>query len=40
MSLYEFAQGLIEAGNKVEIMMKEDLSIETKSTQTTSSNKC
>ena len=32
MSLYEFAQGLIlEAGNKVRIMMKEDLSIETKS---------
>ncbi|WP_085060824.1 inositol monophosphatase family protein [Staphylococcus haemolyticus] len=32
MSLYEFAQGLIlEAGNKVRKMMKEDLSIETKS---------
>ena len=32
MSLYEFAQGLIlEAGNKVRFMMKEDLSIETKS---------
>ena len=32
MSLYEFAQGLIlEAGNKVRFMMKEELSIETKS---------
>ena len=32
MSLYDFAKGLVlEAGNKVRIMMKEELNIETKS---------
>ena len=32
MSLYDFAKGLVlEAGNKVRIMMKEKLNIETKS---------
>ncbi|PBE44947.1 inositol monophosphatase family protein [Clostridioides difficile] len=32
MALYDFAKGLVlEAGNKVRLMMKEDLNIETKS---------
>ena len=31
MALYDFAKGIIEAGNKVRHWMKEDLDIETKS---------